>query len=180
MKEIRTPFLSFLVEKGMVQKEDFGKGIAPESAIGDLSFEEQVINSGLVSAEQFRSLAEEFFGTSFASPSDFPREPILLDHLSTQFMKESKFIPSRLTDNTLTVVMSNPLRLLYNRGHAGWRPILRFMCSRDGRMMSWRPSSDLTGWVDGRWRRSSRTRRPYLNIRAEDEENVDHLRDMGL
>jgi hypothetical protein len=37
------------------------------------------------------------------------KEPVLFDHLSPQFMKESKFIPSRLTDNTLTIIMSNPL-----------------------------------------------------------------------
>jgi general secretion pathway protein E len=97
------------MEKGLIQKEDLERALPPNQAIGNLSVEEQIINTGLLSPEQFRSAAEEFFGAPFASQGDFPTEPVLFDHLSTQFMKESKFIPSRLTDNTLTVIMSNPL-----------------------------------------------------------------------
>jgi general secretion pathway protein E len=109
MIEISGPFISFLMEKGLIQKEDLERALPPNQAIGNLSVEEQIINTGLLSPEQFRSAAEEFFGAPFASQGDFPTEPVLFDHLSTQFMKESKFIPSRLTDNTLTVIMSNPL-----------------------------------------------------------------------
>ena len=60
MKEMSAPFLSFLMEKGMVQKEDLEKVLPPNQPIGDLSVEEQLINAGLLSPEQFRSAAEEF------------------------------------------------------------------------------------------------------------------------
>src|SRR4030043_757521 len=109
MDNIGSRISYFFVEKGLIQREDLEKVLPPDQPSRDLSVEEQLIQAGLISPEQFRSLAEEFFGTPFASQSDFSKEPILFDHLSAQFMKESKFIPSRLTDNTLTVIMSNPL-----------------------------------------------------------------------
>ena len=109
METIGPRIAYYLVEKGLIQKEDLESVLAANQPIGVLPIEEQLINAGLLSPEQFRSVAEEFFGAPFASQDDFPKEPLLFDHLSIQFMKESKFIPSRLTDNTLTIIMSNPL-----------------------------------------------------------------------
>jgi len=109
MDNIGSRIAYYLVEKGSIQKEDLEKVLPPDQPSGDLSVEEQLTQAGLLSPEQFRSAAEEFFGTPFASQDDFPKEPVLFNHLSIQFMKESKFIPSRLSDNTLTVIMSNPL-----------------------------------------------------------------------
>ena len=109
MDNIGPRIANYLVKRGLIQKEDLEKVLLPNQPTADLPIEEQLVNAGLLSREQFRSVAEEFFGTPFAPQDDFPKEPLLFDHLSTQFMKESRFIPSRLTDNTLTIIMSNPL-----------------------------------------------------------------------
>jgi general secretion pathway protein E len=178
MKEISAPFISFLMEKGVVQKEDLESVLPPNQPIGDLSVEEQLINAGLLSPEQFRSAAEEFFGTPFASQDDFPKEPILLDHLSTQFMKESKFIPSRLTDNRLTVIMSNPLdfytidaiRLATNYE-------LNVLAGRENEVLEAIERSYGVGATS--MEKIIEDTETVPEYRAEDEENVDHLRDMA-
>ena len=178
MKEISAPFISFLMEKGMVQKEDLERVLPPNQPIGDLSVEEQLINAGLLSPEQFRSAAEEFFGTPFASQDDFPKEPILLDHLSTQFMKESKFIPSRLTDNRLTVIMSNPLdfytidaiRLATNYQ-------LHVLAGRENEVLEAIERSYGVGATS--MEKIIEDTETVPEYRAEDEENVNHLRDMA-
>jgi general secretion pathway protein E len=178
MKEISAPFISFLIEKGLIQKEDLERVLAPNQPIGDLSVEEQLINAGLLSPEQFRSAAEEFFGTPFASQDDFPKEPVLLDHLSTQFMKESKFIPSRLTDNTLTVIMSNPLDFYTIDA-------IRLATQYEVHVLTGRENEILEG-IERTYGVGATSMEKIIEdtetvpeYREEDEENVDHLRDMA-
>ncbi len=178
MDNIGSRIAYFLVEKGLIQREDLEKVLPPDQPSGDLSVEEQLTQAGLVSPEQFRSLAEEFFGTPFASQSDFPKEPILLDHLSTQFMKESKFIPSRLTDNTLTVIMSNPLdfytidaiRLATNFE-------IRVLAGRQNEILEAIERSYGAGGTS--MEKIIEDTETVPEYRGEDEENVDHLRDMA-
>ena len=108
MANMNKQIVSYLVEKGMIRREDveaaFPAGQFPE----DFSFEEYLIKPGLLTPQKFQSTLEEFFGAPFASEDDFPKEPMLFDQLSLQFMKEAKFIPAYLENNTLTVIMSNP------------------------------------------------------------------------
>ena len=78
-------------------------------------------------------------------------------------MKESKFIPSRLTDNALTVIMSNPLdfytvdaiRLATNYE-------VHVLAGRENEISEAIERSYGAGvtWMEG----LSRTRRPYRNI----------------
>jgi len=75
MDNIGSRIAYFLVEK-VDPEGGSGKGFTPDQPSGDVSVEEQLTQAGLVSPEQFRSLAEEFFGTPFASQPDFPKEPI--------------------------------------------------------------------------------------------------------
>ncbi len=44
----------------------------------------------------------------YISPDQFPMEPVLLDNLSVKFMKESKFMPLKLENGTLSIVMAEP------------------------------------------------------------------------
>ena len=178
MKEISASFISFLMEKGLVQKEDLERILPPNQPIGDLSVEEQLINAGLLSPEQFRSAAEEFFGVPFASQDDFPKEPILLDHLSPQFMKESKFIPSRLTDNTLTVIMSNPLDFYtIDAIRLATQYEIHVLAGRENEVLEAIERSYGAGATS--MEKIIEDTETVPEYRGEDEENVDHLRDMA-
>ncbi len=168
----------YLVERGLILKEDLERVLPPNQSTGDLSAEEQLINAGLLSPDQFRSAAEEFFGVPFASQDDFPKEPVLFDHLSTQFMKESKFIPSRLSDNTLTVIMSNPLdfytidaiRLATNYE-------IHVLAGRESEILEAIERSYGVGATS--MEKIIEDTETVPEYREEDEENVDHLRDMA-
>jgi len=108
MENIDTQIISYLVEKGLIQRKDLEKVYLLSQPPGNLSLEEYLTNSGLLSKEEFHAAVEEFFGAPFATEDDFPKEPILFNHLSLPFMKEARFIPARLENGVLTVIMSNP------------------------------------------------------------------------
>ena len=99
---------SYLIEKGLIRKEDLEKIAPPNQPSEGLPVEAYLINSGLLTEEEFHLAVEEFIGVPFATKDDFPKEPLVINNLSAQFMKESKFLPASLNNNELTVIMSNP------------------------------------------------------------------------
>ncbi len=178
MDSIGSRVAYYLVEKGLIQKEDLDKVLPPGQPVGDLSVEEQLIHAGLLSPEQFRSVVEEFFGAPFASQDDFPKEPVLLDHLSAQFMKESKFIPSRLADNTLTVIMSNPLDFYtIDAIRLATHYEIHVLAGRENEILEAIERSYGAGATS--MEKIIEDTETVPEYRVEDEENVDHLRDMA-
>ena len=124
------------------------------------------------------SSIERFYGVPAAASSDFPQKPLLVNNLSIQFMKEAKFIPARLADNELTVIMSNPLdfyaldairlatghelRVLYGREEGVLLAIEQHYGSGVSSMEKIIEDIDSASTYKG-----------------EDEESIDHLRDMA-
>jgi general secretion pathway protein E len=181
MENINQQVVSFLVEKGFIQKIDLEKVFQPDQSMAELSIEESFINSGLLSREQFRSAAEEFFGVPFANQEDFPTEPLLINDLSPQFMKESKFVPSRLMgtiDKQLTVIMSNPLD--YYTVDA-----IRVATNYEIRVLAGKENEVLEA-IEKYYGSGITSMGKIIEdidsipeYQLEDEENVDHLRDMA-
>ena len=178
MDNIGSRIAYYLVERGLIEKEDLERVLPPNQPIGDLSVEEQLINAGLLSPEQLRSAAEEFFGVPFASQDDFPKEPILFDHLSIQFMKESKFIPSRLTGNMLTVVMNNPLDFYTIDA-------IRLATHFEIHVLAGR-ENEISAAIERSYGAGATSMEKIIEdteavpeYRQEDEEDIDHLRDMA-
>jgi general secretion pathway protein E len=178
MDNINHQITSYLVEKGFIQKEDLDKVLPPNQPLEGLSIEEHLINAGLLTKEKFLSAAEEFFGVPFARKEDFPQEPVLVNTLSIQFMKESKFIPARLIDKELTVIMSNPLDFYTIDA-------IRLATHCDIRVLAGKETEILEAIERSFGSGVSSMEKIIEDIdsvpeyRAEDEENVDHLRDMA-
>jgi general secretion pathway protein E len=178
MDNVGSRIAYYLVEKGLIQKEDLERVLPPGQPPGDLSVEEQLINAGLLTREQFHSAAEEFFGVPFASQEEFPKESVLFDHLSIQFMRESKFIPARLADNTLTVIMSNPLDF-------STVDAIRLATNFEVHVLAGR-ENEISEAIERSYGAGAASMEKIIEdtetvpeYRAEDEENVDHLRDMA-
>jgi general secretion pathway protein E len=179
MESIHDQIASYLIEKGLIQEEDLEKILPPnQPAEEGLSIEERLISSGLLTEEKFRSVAEEFFGVPFAAKEDFPQEPVLVNTLSLQFMKEAKFIPARLIDKELTVIMSNPLDFYT-------LDAIRLATHCDIRVLAGKETEILEAIERSYGSGVSSMEKIIEDIdsvpeyRAEDEENVDHLRDMA-
>ncbi len=178
MKSVYSPFVSFLIETGVVQKEDLEKLVSTNGQTDNLSAEERLLAAGLITEDQFRSGAEGFYGVPFASPRDLPQEPVLVNNISVQFMKESKFIPARLSDKELTVVMSNPF-------DSYTIDAIRLATDYEVRVLFAREETIL--WAIEQYYGSGVTSMEKIiedidgipEYQVEDEENVDHLRDMA-
>jgi general secretion pathway protein E len=179
MDDINDQITSYLIEKGLIQKEDLEKVIPPNQPTEEaLSIEERLISSGLLTEEKFRSVVEEFFGVPFATQKDFPQEPVLVNTLSIQFMKGAKFIPARLIDKELTVIMSNPLDFYTIDA-------IRLATHCNIRVFAGKETEILEAIERSYGSGVSSMEKIIEDIdsvpeyRAEDEENVDHLRDMA-
>ncbi len=98
MNNLNEQIASYLVEKGLIHKEDVEKALPPNGPTEGISLEERLTHLGLLTEEKYRSALEQFFGVPFAAPEDFPREAVLVNTFSIHFMRESKFIPARLND----------------------------------------------------------------------------------
>ena len=178
MDNLNDKIISYLVGKELIQKEDLDKVLPPNGSMEGVSVEEQLINSGLLTEEKFRLALEDLFEVPFATKEDFPQEPVLVNTLSIQFMKESRFIPARLNDRTLTVIMSNPLDFYTIDA-------IRLATSFEIRVLAGKETQILEA-IDRSYGSGVTSMEKIIEdidsipeYRAEDEENVDHLRDMA-
>ena len=175
---MNTRFISYLINKGLIQEADL-KNVLPQNQPSDEpSLEEHLINSGLLTEEKFRSSLEEFFEVPFAARDDFPNEPVLVNNLSFQFMKEAKFIPARLTDKELTVIMDDPLDFYT-------LDAIRFATNLEIRTLIGKKNEILEA-LERVYGHSGTSMEKIIEdidsiaeYQMEDEENVDHLRDMA-
>jgi general secretion pathway protein E len=170
--------LSFLVEKGLIQKSEAERlqplGESPES----LSLEEHLIHSGILTPDQYRGAIEGFFGVPFASEEDYPKEPVLINPLSVQFMRESKFVPARLENNELTVIMSNPLDYYVFdaiRVATGYK--VRALAGRESKILETIERYYGSGATS--MERIIEDMESLPEYRIDEEESVDHLLDMA-
>ena len=178
MNLIETPFISFLIEKGIIGQEDLEKIASSNGEPKRISIEELLLTSGLLTENKFQSCLKEFYGVPLATQEDFPKEPVLVNHLSIQFMKESRFIPARLMNNELTVIMSNPLDFYAIDA-------IRLATGCDVRVLYGKEES--INWTIEQHYGSGATSMEKIiedmdslpEYRAEDEEDIDHLRDMA-
>ena len=175
---METPFISFLIERGKISKESWEKVLSSIGPIENTPIEECLVSSGILTEEEFRSNLEKFFEVPFAAKDDFPQEPLLINNLSLQFMKESKFIPARLIDKELTVIMSNPLDYYV-------MDAIRLATGHEVRPLIGKEAEIL--WAIDQFYGLGVTSMEKIiedidsipQYQAEEEENVNHLRDMA-
>ena len=178
MKETQdTPFVSFLIEREIIQPKDLEK-VASNELSEDLSLEERLLAAGLLTEDNLRSNLEEFYGVPFATRDDFPQEPFLINNLSVQFMKESKFVPARLVDGELTVIMKNPLDFYTIdaiRLATGCR--IRTLAGKE---------TEILWAIEQNYGAGTTSMEKIIEdldstpeYQGEDEESIDHLRDMA-
>lgn len=105
---INSPFINLLIERGLIREQDIASFLS-KGDIQSASLIDQLIESGLLNEDQYILTLQDFYKIPFLKEEDYPKEPILIDSISFQFMKESKFIPIRLTDSEIIVAMENPL-----------------------------------------------------------------------
>ncbi len=121
---------------------------------------------------------EEFYGVPLASQDDYPKEPILINHLSLPFMKESRVLPARLEQGELTVIMSNPLDFYTIdaiRLATGYR--VHPLVGKETDILE--ALDRLYGLDETSMGKIIEDMESIPEYRMEEEESIDHLRDMA-
>ena len=178
MNLMERPFVSFLIENEAVSKESLEKVVPANGGAENLSIEGLLVTSGLMTEEGLKSFIERFYGVPTATLQDFPQEPLLINNLSVQFMKESKLIPSRLTDNELRVIMANPFDFYT-------LDAIRLATGHEIRVLYGREEGILFA-IEQYYGSGSTSMEKIIEdiesgstYQGEDEESIDHLRDMA-
>jgi len=176
---METPFISFLIGSGKISRQNWEELLPSIELLENVPAEEYLVSSGILTGEEYRSYLEEFFEAPFATKDDFPQEPLLMNNLSVQFMKEAKFIPARLIDEELTVIMSNPLD--YYTIDA-----IRLATGRKVRPLAGK-ETDILSAIEQYYGSGGTSMEKIIEDidsipeyqMGEEEENVNHLRDMA-
>ena len=178
MNLMERPFVTFLIENEAVSKESLEKIVPANGGAENFSIEGLLVTSGLMTEEGLKSFVERFYGVPIATLQDFPQEPLLINNLSIQFMKEAKLIPSLLTDNELTVIMANPLdfytldAIRLATGHE-----IRVLYGREEGILSAIEQYYGSGLTS--MEKIIEDIESGSTYQGEDEESIDHLRDMA-
>ncbi|MBM4337970.1 MAG: type II secretion system protein GspE [Deltaproteobacteria bacterium] len=178
MENIQTRITTFLLEKGWIQKEVLEKSDFPSKDSGNVSVLEEFVHSGILTEEQLRSALEDFFGVPFAREEDYPKEPVLINPLSVQFMKESKFVPARLEENELTIIMGNPLDYyVLDAIRVATRYNIRVLAGQERQILE--TIERYYGLGTTPMERIIEDMESLPEYRIDEEESVDHLLDMA-
>ncbi len=113
------------------------------------------------------------------SYSDYPREPVALENLSSRFMKQSKFVPLKLSGDTLSIAMAEP-------GNIYTIDALKFAFGVNIEAHEGKPE-DILEAIERLYGAGSQSIETIIEeadkdiyeISAEREEDVDHLRDLA-
>ncbi len=176
--EIR--LLNFMVGRGLIAKDEAERFQSMEQSPETLSLEEHLIHSGLLTRDQYRKVVEEFFGVPFIGQEGFPKEPVLNSPLPLQFMREYKFIPAHLKDNELTIIMANPLDYYALEAiRLATRCKIHVLAGRENEILE--SVERFYGLDSTPMERILEDMESLPEYRMdEEEENIEHLRDMAL
>ena len=100
-------FIDLLVERGKLGKEE-SQGLRPLQGEWGL-FKKSLIETHLIPEQEICQLMSEFLGIPLVPFDQFPKEPLFLNDLSVEFMKQSRFLPLQLEEGELTVITHDPL-----------------------------------------------------------------------
>ena len=171
-------FLEFLLDQGIIRKADFDEAFPTGALPADFSLEEHFIKPGLLTTDGFRMAAETFYGVRVATEDDFPKEPTLYENLSVQFMKESKFIPGQMENNTLTVIMADPYDFYaLDAIRLATKKKIQVLVGQESKILEAIERSYGAGGSS--MEKIIENMDSIPDLQAEGEENVDQLRDMA-
>jgi general secretion pathway protein E len=171
-------FLEFLLDQGIIQKAAFDEAFPTGALPADFSVEEHFIKPGLLTLDRFGIAAETFYGVKSATEDDFPKEPALYENLSVQFMKESKFIPGPMENNTLTVIMADPYDFYaIDAIRLATKKKIQVLFGQESKILEAIERSYEAGGSS--MEKIIEDMDSIPDLQAEGEENVDQLRDMA-
>src|ERR1041385_7091376 len=97
-----------LLQRGLVAPETFARARLVQEETGE-RLDAVLTRLGLVAEQTLANTIADETGLPLASAEDFPQEPVVLDHISTRFLRDVKAVPLAQEDGELRVALIDPL-----------------------------------------------------------------------
>jgi len=175
----RKNYYTLLLDRNLINQEDLDKALEEQKNSGD-PLEKILVDLGLLSEENACKILSDYLNLPFLAASEYPETPLLGIDFSPKFLKQNKFFPLEIKDNTLSIAMANPLDF------STIDEIVLFTNRRVKVCIS--KVSDVLAAVDKHYGGGSSTMEQIIGGMGEDEmqlvassedEDIDQLRDMA-
>jgi general secretion pathway protein E len=166
---------TLLVEQGRLTSDDLRKVRRLQQERGE-RLERLLLDLGFIAEEDLIPLLSSFFGVPAISRKEFPATPVPLGSLSLSFLQYERILPLEIRDGVMHVAMADPGDL-YSLHALQLATDLRVepMIARERDI-----SEALEGYYsNGAAAGTAGEGEGDVEYLAEDEEDVDHLRDLA-
>jgi len=166
-----------LIEQGRITQDDLRKVKRLQQERGE-RLERLLLDLGFISEEDLLPLLSAYLGVETIHRRDFPTAPLPLGSLNLKFLKHAKVLPLAQTNGTLTVAMSDPADYYTIQGlelATGLQIEPRLARERD----VLEALETIYGGENAAGGASAETADTELEVFSDDEEDVNHLRDLA-
>ncbi len=162
---------ALLLERGRVSAEDIRKVRLLQQERGE-RLERLLLDLGFISEEDLISLLSEHLGVPLIDRKEFPAVPVQLENVNLQFLRHSKILPLEIQDGGLTVAMADPSDRYSLEGlQVATGLTITPMLGREKEILA-----ALEGLDEST---SAEDADGAVEFLGQDEEDVDHLRDLA-
>ena len=167
-----------LLDQGRISPDDLRKVRKLQQERGE-RLERLLLDLGFISEEDLQPLLSSYLGVPVAGRSEFPNEPVPLGKLNLKYLRRAKVMPLAQHNGTLTVAMADPgdeyaLQGLQMATGLAIEPRL----ARERDVLAKLEAAYGNGAPEGK-RGPGEGGDGDLEYVSDDEEDVDHLRDLA-
>jgi len=166
-----------LIEQGRITQDDLRKVKRLQQERGE-RLERLLLDLGFISEEDLLPLLSAYLGVETIHRRDFPTAPLPLGSLNLKFLKHAKVLPLAQTNGTLTVAMSDPADYYTIQSlelATGLQIEPRLARERD----VLEALETIYGGGNAAGGATAETADTELEVFSDDEEDVNHLRDLA-
>jgi len=166
-----------LIEQGRITQDDLRKVKRLQQERGE-RLERLLLDLGFISEEDLLPLLSTYLGVETIHRRDFPTAPLPLGNVNLKFLKHAKVLPLAQTNGTLTVAMSDPADYYTIQSlqlATGLQVEPRLARERD----VLEALETIYGGGNAAGGASAETADTELEVFSDDEEDVNHLRDLA-
>ena len=166
-----------LIEQGRITQDDLRKVKRLQQERGE-RLERLLLDLGFISEEDLLPLLSTYLGVETIHRRDFPTAPLPLGNVNLKFLKHAKVLPLAQTNGTLTVAMSDPADYYTIQSlqlATGLQVEPRLARERD----VLEALETIYGGENAAGGASAETADTELEVFSDDEEDVNHLRDLA-
>ena len=175
----RKKMYELLLDRKLIDQEDLDKAIEEQKNSAE-PLEKVLVDLGLISEENACKVLSEYLNLPFLPASEYPETSLLGIGFPPKFLKQNKFFPLEIKDNTLSIAMANPLDF------STIDEIVLFTQRKIKVYIS--KESEILAAIDKHYGGGSSTMEQIIGDMGEDEmqliagsedEDIDQLRDMA-